>query len=186
MWATDLDEATVLEYSQTLGDLISQGGGGGSVIADSRGGFTTGKTHSATIPGNDITVSFDIFSGGVADPNGPYTVSNVGLGTPAFSLLTANGDLSLPGPADAPNCIILFQIQTTGGNSQWANASTASDGTWSISTGVLYNEALSGFFPYSGAPSATDVFDIVAICEPTLQKNIDSLVKTRFEEVPAI
>ena len=102
-------------------------------------------------------------------------MSNVGLTAPAFSLRNIGGSTIFQpdGTTFAPDCLVHLQIRTSSGNSQWANTvSATADGSYGIKTGSLFNEALTGAFPYDGTPSTTDIFAVVAICTATTQATI--------------
>ena len=72
VWSTNSAEATKLEWATSAAGLVSGSGGPGTIVADTRGSFTTGVTHSAEISsGTGASVFFDLFSGGVADPTAP-------------------------------------------------------------------------------------------------------------------
>ena len=178
VWTTVSFEPTVIEYANASTTLASQGGGGGTVVGDTRSGFSNGFTHSAQINGSG-TFAFDIFSGGLADPSGPHTVSNAGLSAPPISSISVNGLVFQPdGTTGAPDCLIHLQIQTPTGNSQWANTVTALDGSYAIGIGSLFNESLTGAFPYTGATSTSDILAVTAICSAGLR---DSIAPTTAE-----
>ena len=173
VWTTSSAEGTVLEWATSAAGLASGGGGPGTIVNDTRGAFT-GESHSAQISsGTNATIFFDIFSGGVADPNGPYSVSNVGLAALPFSLVSIGGKLfQQDGTTGAADCLIHLQLRLASGNSAWTNTVTASDGSYSISPGVLYNEALTAGFTYTGSNSAADTIALVAICDATTRGSI--------------
>ena len=142
-WVSAAEEEGLVEWARDPADLANRSGPGFSVARDSRierpdgrrfSDFLNKRTHRVRISGvpGGSTVYYNIVSGGVSDPKGPYQVllPERALITPAdfISGTVTYQDASL---GKCRECLVYVRVEETSGSgtaSLWVNTMTDRNG----------------------------------------------------------
>ena len=187
-WVTDAAEDGEVIFS--LGADASLG----TTATDDRGAFggrLNQKTHKVTVAAaGGSTINYNIVSGGVADPSGPYavTIPSTSLPNPPDLL---SGTVAYPNSAPGLECVVSFRVRNlnplgpgTEHTSLWTTNLT-NGGTYALDitnirghTGnSFFNNSKEAAFNYTRS-SANSVIDFVTHCD---EGSTASVTKTMFD-----
>ena len=190
-WTSVDEEDGHVEWALSAADLVSSP----NVATDGRGGLASRlneRTHRVAVSGvaGGSTIHFNIVSGGLTDPKGPYqvTIPSVAL-TSLPNLLT--GVVRYPNSTLGLQCIVSMRVTNidplgTGvdHHSMWVTGITTGGGYTLDITNMRGNPA-NAFFnnnvdqPFSYLPSAaTSEITVKAQCDPD---NVGQTVKTTLD-----